>query len=193
MYVKSFFLCLSFVATLSSSIGSNSESLLVCSKFHFEEKVLEKLVRLEHKMELTEEKMKKWEDSFSSKLDKMDSVIRQTTEFVDSIRINHAQEQVRLNDSYQEIVKRVHIQLKNVTNFYGEQMKTSLDSMSSRMQAFSGAEKNRQKALELMRYTLNQEQQRFNNSFDLILENFRLASNDTFNELIATQQKGKIH
>ncbi|VDI41043.1 Hypothetical predicted protein [Mytilus galloprovincialis] len=189
MYVKSFFLCLSFVATLSSSIGSNSESLLVCSKFHFEEKVLEKLVRLEHKMELTEEKMKTWEDSFSSKLDKMDSVIRQTTEFVDSVRINHAQEQVRLNDSYQEIVKRVHIQLKNVTNFYGEQMKTSLDSMSSQMQEFSEAEKNRQKALELMRYTLNQEQQRFNNSFDLILENFRLASNDTFNELVATQQK----
>ncbi|XP_071135131.1 uncharacterized protein [Mytilus edulis] len=189
MYVKSFFLCLSFVATLSSSIGSNSESLLVCSKFHFEEKLLEKLVRLEHKMELTEEKMKKWEDSFSSKLDKMDSAIRQTKEFVESIRIYHAQEQVRINDSYQEIVKRVHIQLKNVTNFNGEQMKTSLDSMSSQMQESSEAEKNRQKALELMRYTLNQEQQRFNNSFDLILENFRLASNDTFNELIATQQK----
>lgn len=72
-------------------------------------------------------------------------------------------------------------------------MKTSLDSMSLRMQEFSVAEKNRQKALELMQYTLYQEQQRFNNSFDLILENFRLASNDTFNELIATQQKGKIY
>lgn len=65
--------------------------------------------------------------------------------------------------------------------------------MSLRMQEFSVAEKNRQKALELMQYTLYQEQQRFNNSFDLILENFRLASNDTFNELIAMQQKGKIY
>lgn len=45
----------------SSSVGSDSESLLTCSKFHFEEKVLEKLLRLEHKMEKTEEKMNKWE------------------------------------------------------------------------------------------------------------------------------------
>ncbi|CAC5380263.1 unnamed protein product [Mytilus coruscus] len=173
-------------------MGSDSESLLVCSKFHFEEKVLEKLVRLEHKMELTEGKMKKWEDSFSSKLDKMDSAVRQTNEFVESIGIIHAQEQLRFNDSYQEIVERFKIQSKNATNFYGEQMKISLESLSLRIQEFGVAEKNRQKALELMQYTLYQEQQRFNDSFDLILENFRLASNETINELIATQQKGRI-
>ncbi|CAG2240736.1 unnamed protein product [Mytilus edulis] len=52
--------------TVSSSIGSESESLLTCSKFHFEEKVLEKLVRLEHKVEIYEETIKKFENLFVS-------------------------------------------------------------------------------------------------------------------------------
>lgn len=50
----------------SSSIGFDSESLLTCSKFHFEKNVLQKLVCLEHKTEIHGEMMKRWKDSFSS-------------------------------------------------------------------------------------------------------------------------------
>lgn len=54
------------MASGSNSIGTDSESLVSCSIFHSEEKVLEKIVQLEYKMELNEEKIKKWEDAFFS-------------------------------------------------------------------------------------------------------------------------------
>lgn len=59
-------LVLFIVGTLSNSLGSESESLLTCSKFHFEEKVLEKLVRMELKFEQLEMRTKIREDVISS-------------------------------------------------------------------------------------------------------------------------------
>ncbi|CAC5399840.1 C1QL [Mytilus coruscus] len=177
------------VASGSSSIGSGSESLLSCSKFHFEEKVLEKLVRLEHKMDLNEEKLKKWEETFSSKLDKMDEAIKHTEIFVESVRDTQLQEQSRFNDSYYEIVERFKVQSKNETESHGEQMNTLLKSLSSKIEEYSVAEKNREYALELLQNTLHQEKNRFNQSFDFILETFRLSSNRAIEELTARQQK----
>lgn len=178
------------MATGSISIGSESESLLSCSKFHFEEKVLEKLVRLEHKMDLNEEMLKRWEDTFSSKLDKMDEAIKQTETFVESVRNYHLLEKSRLNDSYYEIVENFKIQSKNETEFHGEQMKTLVESLSSKLEEFSIAKKNRENDLESMLNTLHQEQNQFNQSFEFILENFRLSSNRTIEELIERQQQG---
>ncbi|CAC5365379.1 C1QL [Mytilus coruscus] len=177
------------MASGSSSISSDSESLISCSKFHFEEKVLEKLVRLEHKMDLNEKKLKKWEDAFAFKLEKMDEAIKQTDIFVETVRENQLQEQSRINDSYHEIVERFKVQSNNETEFHGEQMNTLLESLSSKIEEFSVAEKNRENALESLQNTLHQEQNRFNQSFELILENFRLSSNRTIEELTARQQK----
>ncbi|XP_052087254.1 multimerin-2-like [Mytilus californianus] len=180
---------LMIVASGSSSIGSNSESLMSCSKFHFEEKVLEKLVRLEHKMDLNKEKLKKWEKTFSYKLEKMDEAIKQTEIFVKSMRDIQLQEQLRHNDSYHEIVERFKIQSKNETEYHGEQINTMLESLSSKIEELIVAEKNRNNAMELMQNTLHQEQKRFNQSFDLTLQNFRLSSNGTVHQLIEKQQK----
>ncbi|CAC5373121.1 COL10A [Mytilus coruscus] len=197
----------SIVVSGSSSVGSDSESLLICSKFHFEEKVLEKLVRLEHKMEINEEKMKgwevkleslsskideqmrKWEDAFLSKLVKMDEAVDQTETFVKSMRDFQLQEQSRINDSYQESVENFRNRSKSDSEIYGEQINAMLESMSSKIEEVSVAEKKRHNTLELMQFTLRQEQIRFNQSFDRILENTKLRSTKTINELFAKQQK----
>ncbi|CAG2233647.1 C1QL [Mytilus edulis] len=171
------------------SVGSDSESLFSCSKFDFEEKLLEKLVRFEHKMQLNEIKLKKWEDTFSSKLDKMEEAIKRTEIFVETMLETQLQEQSRLNDSFQEIIDLFKFQTKNETKFHEEQINTLLKSLSSKTEEISDAEKNRETALELMQNTLHQDQNRFNKSFDLILEKFRLSSNKSINELIAKQQK----
>ncbi|CAC5383069.1 C1QL [Mytilus coruscus] len=64
-------------------------------------------------------------------------------------------------------------------------MKVMLESLSLNIQEFGVAEKKRGTSLELMQNTLNS---KFNQSFDLILENFRIA-NETVHEVIITQQK----
>ncbi|VDI52053.1 Hypothetical predicted protein [Mytilus galloprovincialis] len=174
----------------SISFGSDSESLLSCSKFYFEEKILEKLIRLEYKMELNEEKLKKWEDAFSSKMDKMEEAIKQTEVFVESVRENQLQEQSRLNDSFHGIVENLSIQSKNESEYHGQQMTTMLESLSSKMEELNIDEKKRDNALEIMQNTLHRERNRFNQSFEIILENFRLSSNRTIEELIERQQKG---
>ncbi|VDI52051.1 Hypothetical predicted protein [Mytilus galloprovincialis] len=180
---------LMIVTSGSSSISSDSESLMSCSKFHFEEKVLEKLIRLEHKMELNEKKLKKWEETFSFILDKMEKAIKQSDIFVESVRDTQLQEQSRLNDSYHEIVERFKGQSKKETEVHGKQMNTMLKSLSTKIEEISVAENNRENALKQIQNTLHQEQNRFNKSFDVTLDSFRLASNESLSELIEKQEK----
>ncbi|VDI63224.1 Hypothetical predicted protein [Mytilus galloprovincialis] len=116
------------VEIFASSLGSESQSLLSCSKFHFEEKVLEKVVRLENKMEVYEEKIKLWEASVSSKLEhkmevyaekitlwdasissslnKVTETKKQTEIFFDSMRDAHLKDQTRFNISFHEAKKQ---------------------------------------------------------------------------------------
>ncbi|CAC5399836.1 C1QL [Mytilus coruscus] len=82
------------------------------------------------------------------------------------------------------------VQSKNETEFYREQMNTLLESLSSKTEELSVTEKKRENALETMQNTLHQDQRRFNQSFDFLLENFRLSPNRTIEELTAWQQKG---
>lgn len=141
MILKLIYLCLYFKSALSSSVGSNSESLLTCSKFHFEEKVLEKLVRLEHKMELNDKKMKTWEELFFSKLDKMNEAIKHADLFVETMHENQLQEQSRFNESFVKTVKHFNIQSKNETDFYGKQMNIALQSLVEKIHEISETEK----------------------------------------------------
>ncbi|CAG2231889.1 unnamed protein product [Mytilus edulis] len=200
-------ICLSIVVSGSSSVGSDSESLLTCSKFHFEEKVLEKLVRLEHKMEITEgkmnewevklvslsskidEQMKRWEDTFLSKLVKMDETVNQTKIFVKSVRDIQLQEQSRIYDLYHESVEHFKIRSQNESEMYGQQINSILVSMSSKIEEVGVAEKRRGNAMEIMQYTFQQDQRRFNQSFDIFLENTKFQSNKTIIELLSKQQK----
>lgn len=128
------FFGLMIMRTVSSSIGSESESLLTCSKFHFEEKVLEKLVRLEHKVEIYEETIKKWENLCVSKLEKLDEVQKQSETFFKSMQVAQVQEEIRLNKSYNEIIDGFKSQIKNETEFYEDQMNNLFETGSSKIQ-----------------------------------------------------------
>lgn len=185
------FLVLLIVRTMSNTLGSESESLLTCSRFHFEEKVLEKLVRMEHKFEQLEMKTKIREDVISSKLDEINEMEKQTKAFIESVRDSEIQDQIRLNESYNEIVQHFKIQSKNETGVYGRQMNTLMDSLTLRMHELIEAEQKRESVLESMQFTLDQEKTRFNHSIGLILENLTIQSNMAWQEFILKQQTGK--
>ncbi|CAG2192684.1 unnamed protein product [Mytilus edulis] len=181
--------CLSFVWASSSSIGSEFETLPSCSKFHFEEKVLEKLVRLEHKMQVLEEKMDVREKSNTAKLDEISNIKKQTETFVQSVQVAQIRDQTRFNKSYQEIVEHFQTQVDNKAEIYGDQMNAVLGSLSSKMEVFTEAEKKRESVTELMKRSLNREQEKFNSLYDQIVENFKVTSGKTLQELIVNQQK----
>ncbi|XP_052087204.1 uncharacterized protein LOC127724313 [Mytilus californianus] len=186
---RMFSLSLSIITTLTSSIGSESESLLTCSKFHFEERVLEKLVRLELKMELFEEKMKLMESSVSSKLERMDEIEKETETLTETMLDKQLQIQTRINESNQEIVDDFKTQSNNKTKLYGEKMDSLLESLSLKSQEFSKAEKERERKMESMKLDSHEEQKRFNKSYDVIVENFKVQSNQTLRELILLQEE----
>ncbi|VDI63220.1 Hypothetical predicted protein [Mytilus galloprovincialis] len=94
------------IGILTRSLNSESESLMSCSRFHFEEKVLEKVVRLEHEMEVYVEKLKLWEQSVSSSLDKVTEAKKQKDTFVESIQNIFKQDQTRFNDSFIEVKRQ---------------------------------------------------------------------------------------
>lgn len=134
MMQRMFFFGLFVMRTVSSSIGLKSESLLTCSKFDFEEKVLEKLVRLEHKVEIYEETIQRWENTFVSKLKKFDEIQRQSETFFKSMQTAQAHYEMRLNNSYSEIIDTFKYQINNETQFYEEQMYKLFASGSSKIQ-----------------------------------------------------------
>ncbi|CAG2192688.1 unnamed protein product [Mytilus edulis] len=113
-YFRIFSLSLSIITTWTSSTRTDSESLLTCSKFHFEENVLEKLVRLEHKMELIEDKMKIMESSMSKKAERMDEIETETKTLTETMLDKQLQIETRINDSYQEIVDNFKTLVNNV-------------------------------------------------------------------------------
>ncbi|CAG2223530.1 C1QL [Mytilus edulis] len=179
---------LSVAGKFSSSIGSEFESLNTCSKFHFEEKVLEKLVRLELKMQLLEEKVMAWDNSITSKLDKMGNIKKETETFVQLVQDSQIRDQMQFNNSYQEAIKQFKAKVNNETSSYGDKMNTLLESLSSKIQMFSEAEKKRERVIELMQFTLHQEQKRFNTSFEEVVEMIKVNSNKTLHELISKHQ-----
>ncbi|VDI54161.1 Hypothetical predicted protein [Mytilus galloprovincialis] len=149
------------ITTWTSSISSESKSLLTCSKFHFEEKVLEKLVRLEHKMELFEEKMKTMESSMSKKLKRMDEIEKETETLTETMLDKQLQIETRINDSYQEIINNFKTQSNNETTLYGEKMDSLFDSLSLKSQTLSEAEKERERKIVSMQRDSHEEHKRF--------------------------------
>ncbi|CAC5397240.1 unnamed protein product [Mytilus coruscus] len=155
--------CMCYV-TYASSIGAPLTLSLQCSKYHFEEKVLEKLVRLELKIEMYEAKIKTWEVSIPTNLDKLDDARKQTNTFLESMQDILYQEQIRLNDSFEETVENIHLQSEI-------KVKSVLDSFSTKILQF---ENRREHALE--HSTLLQEQERFKDSFQETVENIKTQS-----------------
>ncbi|XP_071135085.1 uncharacterized protein [Mytilus edulis] len=184
-----FSLSLSVITTLTSSVGSQSESLVTCSKFHFEEKVLEKLVRLEHKMELFEEKMKIMESSMSKKLEKMNEIEKETETLTETMLDKQLQTETRINDYYKEIVVNFKTQSRNETKVFGEKMESLLESVSLNIRENNEAEKERERKMESIQRDSQEEQKRFNTSYDVIVQHFKVQSNKTLQELILQQQK----
>ncbi|VDI11041.1 Hypothetical predicted protein [Mytilus galloprovincialis] len=58
------------------------------------------------------------------------------------------------------------------------------------MEVFTEAEKKRKSVTELMMSSLDREREEFNSSYDQIVENFKVTSSKTLQELIVNQQKG---
>ncbi|OPL32851.1 hypothetical protein AM593_00033, partial [Mytilus galloprovincialis] len=167
-------LCICYAGSCASSIGSPLESSLQCSKYHFEEKVLEKLVRLELKMEMYEAKIKTWEYSIPTNLDKIDNAKRQTETFLDSMRDILQQEQTRLNGSFQETVENVYLKSES-------KVKSALDVLSYKIEEYNESQNRRENALELLRSSFRQEQKQFkqeqirlNDSVQKTVENIHL-------------------
>ncbi|VDI49174.1 Hypothetical predicted protein [Mytilus galloprovincialis] len=172
---------LTFVRASSSSIGSKFESSLSCSKFHFEEKVLEKLVRLEIKMDA-------WEKSINSKFDEMNNIKKQTETFVKSGQEARLQDQTRFNKSYQEIVEHFKTQADNETDIYGDQINALLESLSSKIDVFTEAEKKWESDKQSMQFSFDKQQRRFNSSYAQIVENFNVNFNKKLQDLISNIQ-----
>ncbi|VDI75930.1 Hypothetical predicted protein [Mytilus galloprovincialis] len=168
------------IGILAISLGSESESLLSCSKFHFEEKVLEKMIRLEnkmevfaekiklweesvsskleHKMEIYAEKVKLWEESVSSSLNKVTEAMKQTETFVDSMRGAHLLEQTRFNKSFVEV--------KDQTKSFVDSMRDAhLQAQTQFNDSFNDVQKQTETYVDLMRNAHLQDQTRFNDSF----------------------------
>ncbi|CAC5356131.1 Fibrinogen-like protein A,Ryncolin-2,Microfibril-associated glycoprotein 4,Ficolin-2,Ryncolin-1,Ryncolin-3 [Mytilus coruscus] len=76
------------------------------------------------------------------------------------------QEQTRLNDSFQETVKNIYLQSEI-------KVKGVLDSLSTKTGEYENRSEN---ALELLHSTLLQEQKRFNDSFQVTLDNIQTQS-----------------
>lgn len=106
----------------------------------------------------------------------MDEAMNQIGTFVELMLRSHLHNQSRLNYSLQDIVENFEIRWINETKMYGEQINTLLKSISSKIEECSVNEKNRQCDMELIQFTLHQEQKRFNQPFDLFTENRKLRS-----------------
>ncbi|CAC5377809.1 unnamed protein product [Mytilus coruscus] len=172
--IISFSIC--YAGSYAISIGSDLESSVQCSKYHFEEKILEKLVRLEHKLEIYDEKMKTWEKLVPSNLDKIDDAKKQTETFLESMRDTFNQEHIRLNGSFQETVDQIYIQSKS-------KVKNVLDSLSTKMEDFNESQKKRENVFDFLQSTLQQERTQFNKekiqlneSYQETVENIYLQS-----------------
>ncbi|VDI25900.1 Hypothetical predicted protein [Mytilus galloprovincialis] len=104
---------------------------------------------------------------------------------MDSVQAAQKQEQLRLNESYSEIVDCFRKQMENETEFYGEQIDNLLKSFSLKIHKLTEAEKTRENDIELMQLTFLQEQKRFNQSFHDMGENIKVISNRTIQELFS--------
>lgn len=54
------------IPVIGITTGTDENPMWQCSKYHFEERLLEKLLKVEHKMEIFTDKMKQWESEFNS-------------------------------------------------------------------------------------------------------------------------------
>ncbi|OPL33549.1 hypothetical protein AM593_05767, partial [Mytilus galloprovincialis] len=165
----SILICMHYAGSYGSSIGSDVESSLQCSKYHFEERILEKLVRIEHKLEIYDEKMKTWEKLVPSNLDKIDDAKKKTEFFLESMRDTLNQEHMRLNDSFLETVDQIYIQSES-------KVKSVLDSVSTKMEKFNEFQQKRENVFDKLQATLQQERTRFNKE--------KVQLNDSYQETV---------
>ncbi|CAG2195566.1 unnamed protein product [Mytilus edulis] len=138
---------------------------------------------IENKMKVYADKMKLWEESISSSLDKVVEQKKKTETFVES----HLQDQTRFKESFLETIDNFKLQSENKTEMYERKMNTLLDSFSSKIQELSEAER---KIENTMQASLHQEQNRFNASFDKIVE-LSNRFNTSLQEIALKEKKDK--
>ncbi|XP_071145026.1 fibrinogen gamma-B chain-like [Mytilus edulis] len=127
-------------------------------------------------MEMYEAKIKSWEDSIPTNLDKIDNAKKQTETFLESMRDILHHEQTRLNGSFHETVENIYRKSER-------KVKSALDLLSYKIEEYSESQNRREKVLELLRSSFQQEQEQFkqeqirlNDSVQKTVENMYLQS-----------------
>ncbi|XP_076086143.1 uncharacterized protein LOC143056860 [Mytilus galloprovincialis] len=105
-------------------------------------------------MEMYEAKIKTWEDSIPTHLDKIDSAKKKTETFLESMREILHQEQTRLNGSFHETVENVYLKSEN-------KVKSALDLLSYKIEEYNESQNRRENAIEPLRSSLRQEKKQF--------------------------------
>ena len=77
-----------------------------CSKFAFEEKVLEKLVRNEHKIEIFENKLEKWEERIEKVLTKLEQSEQQMIKDTSALHTKLNNEQSKIENAMTALGKQ---------------------------------------------------------------------------------------
>lgn len=110
-------ICSSFTFSDPLDSKENIPSLTQCSKYDFEEKVLEKLVRMEHKMEMYEIKMKKFEESVMFKLNDFNESESQRRYTMKSLILQtFKEEKSALNSSVKSLILDTFTEEKSLLN-----------------------------------------------------------------------------
>ncbi|CAC5397236.1 Fibrinogen-like protein A,Ryncolin-2,Tenascin-X,Angiopoietin-related protein 6,Ficolin-2,Ryncolin-1,Ryncolin-3,Ficolin-1,Fibroleukin [Mytilus coruscus] len=127
-------------------------------------------------MEMYEAKIKTWEDSIPTNLNKLDDAKKQTETFLESMQDILYQEQTRLNGSFHETVENVYLKSES-------KVKSALDALSYKIDEYSESQNRRENVIKLLQSTFRQEQKRFkqeqthlNDSFQETVENIYLQS-----------------
>ncbi|XP_071146058.1 uncharacterized protein [Mytilus edulis] len=106
-----------FTSSIYRGSKDNIESQIQCSKYHFEEKILEKLVRVEHKLEINEQRIKNFEESVSIKLNDFNESENQWRHSMLSlIQDTFKEENNLINSSVQSLILDTFTDEKNLFN-----------------------------------------------------------------------------
>lgn len=149
----------SFTSSIYHGSKDIIESQTQCSKYDFEEKVLEKLVRMEHKIEICEQKIKNFEESVMFKLN----------EFNESENQRNKDTQSMILDTFKEERSALN---SSVLSLILNKFETEKNLLNSSVQT-------------LILDTFKEEQNVFNSSLENVIDDVMIKSDNIANRLTA--------
>lgn len=168
----------SFTSSIYHGSKDIIESQTQCSKYDFEEKVLEKLVRMEHKIDIYEQKIKNFEESVMFKLNEFNESVNQRNKDTQSmIRDTFKEERSALNKSVQSLI---------LDTFQKEKSSLNSSFLSLILNKFE-TEKNllNSSVHSLILDVFEEEKNLFNSSMENVIEDVMVKSDNMADQLKA--------